>query len=127
MNGVHLLCIGLAGAAGAVLRYMTQQGLTVVLGRQFPFGTLAVNVLGSFLIGLLFVAFWERAVANELLKLALVVGFLGSFTTFSAFSLDTWILVQHGAYVKAAGNVLANVTICLLATWLGIVLARVVQ
>jgi CrcB protein len=106
---------------------MTQQGLIAVLGRQFPFGTLAVNVLGSFLIGLLFVAFWERAVANELLKLALVVGFLGSFTTFSAFSLDTWILVQHGAFVKAAGNVLANVTICLFATWLGIVLARMVQ
>lgn len=124
MSGVHLLCIGVAGAAGAVLRYLTQQGVILVLGRQFPFGTLAVNVIGSFLIGILFVAFWERAVENEVLRLTLVVGFLGSFTTFSAFSLDTWILVQHGAYVKAAGNVMANISMCLLATWFGIVAAR---
>lgn len=125
MNGIQpLLWIGLAGAAGAVLRYLITQGVMNLLGRGFPYGTLIVNVLGSFLIGALFVIFWERVEAGELLRLILVVGLLGSFTTFSAFSLDTWILVQHGAYLKAGANVLANVAVCLTATWLGMAATR---
>ena len=125
MNGLQpLLWIGLAGAAGAVLRYLITQGVMNVFGRGFPFGTLVVNVLGSFLVGVLFVVFWERAEAGELLRLVLIVGLLGSLTTFSAFSLDTWILVQPGAYLKAGANILANVAICLAATWLGIIATR---
>jgi fluoride exporter len=127
MNGFQpLLWIGLAGAAGAVLRYLITQGVMNVFGRGFPFGTLVVNVLGSFLVGVLFVVFWERAEAGELLRLVLIVGLLGSLTTFSAFSLDTWMLVQHGAYLKAGANILANVAICLAATWLGIIATRTV-
>lgn len=124
MEVQHLVWIGIAGAAGAVLRFVTTQGVMVVLGPQFPYGTLVVNVLGSLLIGALFVLFWERSVAGDALRLTLMVGLLGSFTTFSAFSLDTWILMQHGAWIKAAGNVLANVFLCLLATGLGIMAAR---
>lgn len=125
MNGVQpLLWIGAAGAAGAVLRYLITQGVTSVLGRGFPFGTLVVNVLGSFLVGVLFVVFWERAEAGEQLRLILVVGLLGSLTTFSAFSLDTWVFLQQGAYLKAAANILLNVAICLVATWLGILAFR---
>jgi len=119
----QLVWIGLAGAAGAVLRYLITQGTAVLLGRGFPYGTLLVNVLGSFLIGVLFVLLWERA-AGDLLRLALVVGLLGSLTTFSAFSLDTWILMQQGAYLKAGANVLANVAACLAVTWLGMLAAR---
>lgn len=127
MNGIQpLLWIGLAGAVGAVLRYLITQGVMNALGRGFPFGTLAVNVLGSFLIGILFVVFWERAEGGELLRMILVVGLLGSLTTFSAFSLDTWMLLQHGAWLKAGANVLANVAICLTVTWLGILAARTV-
>lgn len=127
MNGFQpLLWIGLAGAAGAVLRYLITQGVMNVFGRGFPFGTLVVNVLGSFLVGVLFVVFWERAETGELLRLVLIVGLLGSLTTFSAFSLDTWMLVQHGAYLKAGANILANVAICLAATWLGIIATRTV-
>lgn len=125
MTGFQQLAwIGAAGAAGALLRYGTTQGVTALLGPGFPYGTLVVNVLGSLLIGILFVCFWERSLAGEMLRLTLMVGLLGSFTTFSAFSLDTWILVHHGAYIKAAGNVLANVSICLLATGLGIAAAK---
>lgn len=125
MNGVlPVLWIGLAGAVGAVLRYFITQGVMNVLGRGFPFGTLIVNVLGSFLIGVLFVFLWERSEGGELLRIVLVVGLLGSLTTFSAFSLDTWMFFQDGAYLKAAGNILGNVAICLAATWLGIVAAR---
>lgn len=127
MNGIQpLLWIGLAGAVGAVLRYLITQGVMNVFGRGFPFGTLVVNVLGSFMVGVLFVVFWERAEGGELLRLVLVVGLLGSLTTFSAFSLDTWILVQQGAFLKAGANILANVAICLAATWLGIIATRTV-
>lgn len=127
MNGIQpLLWIGLAGAVGAVLRYLITQGVMNVFGRGFPFGTLVVNVLGSFMVGVLFVVFWERAEAGELLRLVLIVGLLGSLTTFSAFSLDTWILVQQGAFLKAGANILANVAICLAATWLGIIATRTV-
>lgn len=128
MSGAQqLLWIGLAGAAGAVLRYLITQGSLRLLGHGFPFGTLIVNVLGSFLIGVLFVIFWERAEGGELLRLILVVGLLGSLTTFSAFSLDTWMLVQHGAYYKAGANVLASVAMCLTATWLGILATRAIH
>jgi len=122
-----VLWIGLAGAMGAMLRYLITQGVTGVLGRGFPFGTLIVNVLGSFLIGVLFVVFWERVEAGELLRLILVVGLLGSLTTFSAFSLDTWMLVQQGAFLKAGANVLGNVALCLAATWLGILATRAIH
>lgn len=123
MSGiVQLAWIGVAGAAGALLRYATSHGVALMLGRHFPYGTLVVNVLGSFAIGVLFVLLWERAAADPL-RLVLVVGLLGSFTTFSAFSLDTWLLLQDGAHLKAALNVLANVSMCLAATWLGILAA----
>lgn len=76
-------------------------------------------------IGALFVLLWERAESGELLRLVLVVGLLGSLTTFSAFSLDTWILFYDGAYLKAGANILGNVVLCLAATWLGIIVTRV--
>jgi len=123
-GATHLLAIAAAGAAGAVLRHLTNQGVAALLGRGFPFGTLAANTLGSFLIGLAFVFFWERAAGGELLRLAVVVGLLGGFTTFSAFSLDTWLLVQQGAHLKAAFNVFGTTALCLLATAGGIMAAR---
>lgn len=125
MSGVApLLWVALAGALGAMLRYLIGEAVAGVLGRDFPFGTLTVNVLGSLLIGALFVVFWERAAGGELLRLALVVGLLGSLTTFSAFSLDTWMLVEHGAWFKAGANVMLNVLACLGATWGAIVACR---
>lgn len=122
----HLFWIGLAGAAGAILRYLVQQGTVAMLGAGFPYGTFVVNVLGSFLIGVLFVLFWEKSVVGDGWRLALMVGLLGSFTTFSAFSLDTWILLQHGAMLKAVANVLGTVAVCLAVTWLGITVTRMI-
>lgn len=122
----QLLWIGIAGGAGAVLRYLVHQGTVSALGSGFPYGTLVVNALGSFAIGLLFVLFGEKSVAGETMRLALMVGLLGGFTTFSAFSLDTWMLLEQGAPLKAAVNVLASVATCLLVTWLGITAARMI-
>ena len=101
--------VAFGGAIGAVLRYLT--GLAIA----FPFGTLAVNVLGSFLIGVLWVALADRGQWAPLL----ITGILGGFTTFSAFSLDTLRLVDAGRAPIAALYVLASVTLSLGACALG--------
>ncbi len=120
----NLLAIAGAGAIGAVLRYLVASGVYEILGREFPYGTLIVNLIGSFLIGYLFVWFLDRSVASETWRLAVLVGLLGSFTTFSSFSLETYNLVITGYYGRAAANIVFSVSLCLLGTWIGISLAR---
>ena len=120
----NLLAIAGAGAIGAVLRYLVASGVYEILGREFPYGTLIVNLIGSFLIGYLFVWFLDRSVASEAWRLAVLVGLLGSFTTFSSFSLETYNLVITGYYGRAAANIIFSVSLCLLGTWIGISLAR---
>lgn len=122
--GAKLLAIAGAGAVGALFRFGLSNGVYRVLGRDFPYGTLIVNVIGSFLVGYLFVVFLERIVSTEVWRLAVLVGLLGSFTTFSTFSLETLNLFNDGAYVKAALNIVLSVLLCLAGTWVGISLAR---
>lgn len=111
---VHLGYVALGGALGSVLRALL--GMVVA----FPFGTLGVNVLGSFLIGVAFASgFAERSAAHPFLML----GVLGGFTTFSTFSLDALKLVQAGQGGAALGYVLASVLLSVLAVWLGYVAA----
>ncbi|MCY4265763.1 MAG: fluoride efflux transporter CrcB, partial [Gammaproteobacteria bacterium] len=99
------------------------QGLT---GSNFPLGTFMVNVLGSFLIGLLFIALSERILLAETLRPLIVIGFLGAMTTFSTFSLDALLLLQNGHYNSAFLYVLGSVAICLLAASAGLFLARAI-
>ncbi|MDX8395658.1 MAG: fluoride efflux transporter CrcB [Mariprofundaceae bacterium] len=121
----QLLAVAVGGAFGAVIRWLMAGAVQRMAGGSaFPWGTLAVNALGSFLLGFLFVWLIERSTANELLRLALTVGFLGAFTTFSTFSLESIRLLQEGALGMAAGNILAQVFVCLTLTWLGVQLAR---
>lgn len=122
--GGKLLAIAGAGAAGALLRFGLSNGLHRLLGREFPYGTMVVNVLGSLLIGYFFVLFLERTIVSDALRSAVLIGLLGSFTTFSTFSLETLNLFNEGAYVKAAANVVLSVVLCLGATWTGVTLAR---
>lgn len=122
--GSKLLAIAGAGAVGALFRFGLSNGVHRLVGRDFPYGTLLVNVIGSFLIGYFFVIFLERSIAAEAWRLAVLVGLLGSFTTFSTFSLETMNLISDGAYLRAALNVLLSVFLCLAATWVGITLAR---
>lgn len=127
MTGVsikHLAAIGAAGAAGAVLRYAVANAVYRVFGQDFPYGTLAVNVLGSLLIGYGYVVFIEKSMLGDLWRLAILVGLLGSFTTFSTFSLETLNLFIQGEIMRAWTNVLASVGLCVAATWGGIVLGR---
>ncbi|MES0371816.1 MAG: fluoride efflux transporter CrcB [Mariprofundaceae bacterium] len=120
----QLAAVAIGGASGAVLRYLMAGAVQRFAGGAFPWGTFAVNALGSFLLGFLFVWLIERSTASELVRLALTVGMLGAFTTFSTYSLESIRLLQEGAYGLAAGNVIGQVVVCLLLTWLGIQCAR---
>lgn len=120
----EVLFVAAGGAVGSSLRYLLSSGIYAWYGRAFPWGTLAVNVLGSFAIGLLSILLVEKFNVAQEWRLAIVVGVLGGFTTFSAFSWDTLDLMQQGLTVKALVNVLANVMLCIVAAWLGAVWAK---
>ena len=120
----QLLAIAGGGALGAVLRFGMSNSVYRLLGRDFPYGTLAVNVLGSLLLGFLFVLFIERIVVSAEWRSGLLIGLLGAFTTFSTFSLETLALFEAGAPLKALLNIIASVVLCLVATWLGMILGK---
>ncbi|MDJ0741128.1 MAG: fluoride efflux transporter CrcB [Gammaproteobacteria bacterium] len=118
------LAIAAGGALGALLRFWMSSGVHALLGRGFPYGTLAVNVLGSLLMGYLYIAMLERlALPGEWRAFALV-GLLGAFTTFSTFSIETLNLLEQADYAKAFANVLISVVACIAAAYVGVMLAR---
>jgi len=112
--------IGLGGAAGACLRFFISEILLNYLGKGFPFATLAVNISGSLIMGILYGLIEQGIIEVSVYRTLIGIGFLGAFTTFSTFSLDTVLLVQQGELIKAFLNVLLNVALCLLAAALGL-------
>ena len=120
----QLIAIAAGGAAGALLRYWVSTGVYGLLGRGFPHGTLVVNVLGSLVMGLLYVLFLERMTVAPEVRAGLLIGLLGAFTTFSTFSIETLNLIEQAALFKAGLNILLSVGACILATWLGVSVAR---
>lgn len=121
---LSLVAIALGGAAGALTRFWVSNGLYGWLGRDFPHGTLFINVSGSFLMGLLSVLMVQRFALAAEYRAAALVGFLGAYTTFSTFSLETLALFEEGSLLKAVLNVLLSIILCLAAVWVGTVLAR---
>lgn len=119
-----LVAIAVGGAAGALLRYGVGVSVAGMLGRDFPYGTLAANVLGCLAMGVLYVLFLERMAVSPELRAALLVGLLGAFTTFSSFSIETLLLLENGEPGRAALNVALSVMLCLAATWLGMLAGR---
>ncbi|ALS98392.1 fluoride efflux transporter CrcB [Lacimicrobium alkaliphilum] len=117
--GLYMV-IALGGALGACLRYFISQMALQWFGKGFPFGTLAVNILGSCLLGIVYGLIESEYVAGHPWRTFLSIGFIGALTTFSTFSLDTLLLMQQGAWLKAGMNILLNLFACLLAAWLGI-------
>lgn len=115
------LIVGLGGFLGAIARFMVYRAVPVA-GGGFPVATLCVNVVGSLAIGVLAAVALERLNADW--RLFAMTGFLGAFTTFSAFSLDTLVLLQSGAWLRALLYVLANVGLCILAVTLGFYIVR---
>ena len=121
----QLIGIALGGAFGSVLRFLVSSGVYQWLGRSFPYGTLAVNLIGSFLIGFLTeVLILQRITFGVEYRAAILVGVLGGFTTFSSFSLETILLIEQGNFAKAGLNILLSVCACLFATWLGLLIGR---
>jgi len=120
----QLLAIAAGGAVGSLLRYWVSTGAHALLGRGFPYGTLTVNVLGSLMMGFLYVWLLDRVVTGPVVRAFLLIGLLGGFTTFSTFSIESLNLIEAGHVLKALGNVLLSVTVCITAAGLGVMIAR---
>ena len=115
------VAVGLGASLGSVARYLTSMGMVQWLGPSFPWGTLTVNVAGSFLIGL-YATLTEpdgRLMAGPATRQFVLAGFCGGFTTFSVFSLENLLLAESGAYALAAISIAASVILWLLAVWIG--------
>ena len=118
--------IAIFGAAGCLARYWLSGAVNRLLGAGgFPYGTLAVNLVGAFFIGLIMELGLKSTVISQDLKVALTIGFMGGLTTFSTFSVETFVLLEKGHLLIALANVLVSVVLCLFATWLGILAVRV--
>ncbi|OOE88813.1 fluoride efflux transporter CrcB [Salinivibrio sharmensis] len=123
---VSILWVGLGGALGASSRFLVSEWSITVFGRGFPYGTLIVNVLGSLAMGVFLAAMSQELIAPAPWRQLFAIGFLGAFTTFSTFSVDTLMLFQHGETVKALLNVGLNLALCLGAAAMGAwLLARI--
>lgn len=120
----QLLAIAGGGALGAILRFLMSSHIYRLFGRDFPYGTLAVNVLGSFLMGIFFIFIIERGMLSAEWRSIIIVGFLGAFTTFSTFSIETLTLLESGELSRAVLNIFLSVALCLAATWLGLLMGR---
>ncbi len=118
------LLVGFGGAIGSVFRYYVGQWALRLMGPHFPWGTLTVNVVGCFVIGLLAEMISRRFNASPELWLLLITGFLGGFTTFSAFSLDAISLFERGAIASAAIYMVASVGLSMAAVFAGLAVTR---
>lgn len=118
------LAIAIGGSFGAVSRYWVSNATYGWLGNNFPYGTLMVNVVGSLVMGFLTVLLTQRLNVSEELRLGLVVGFLGSFTTFSSFAMDSIHWLENGAILKTLSYVLLSLVFTVLGAWGGLVTAK---
>jgi CrcB protein len=118
------LAVAIGGTLGCWARYGMTNLVQALYGRAFPYATLSINVIGSFLMGLLFVGTLERVTVHPDLRVGILTGFLGGFTTFSAFSMETLLLVEQGQPGKGALYVVLSLVLGLLAVLLGAYLAR---
>lgn len=121
---IQVLAIAGGGAIGALLRFWVSGWVYALAGRAFPYGTLAVNLLGSLAMGFLYVWLLERVAGGVGWRAFLLIGLLGAFTTFSTFSLETLNLIEAGELGRAVANILLSVTLCVGAAAAGMLVAR---
>jgi len=120
----RLLVIGLAGAAGAIARYTLSRAIMLMTGGSFPWGTMAVNILGCLLFGLILGLCDHKAMFNDRTRLMLLVGFLGAFTTFSTYAYESVVLLREHHWWVAAVNIIVQNVVGLLAFMSGFAISR---
>ncbi|KMT21881.1 fluoride efflux transporter CrcB [Clostridium cylindrosporum] len=123
--GLNIICVGIGGCIGAILRYLISLNSAKLFGASFPFGTLIVNVLGGFLIGAI-MEFSDARDMSPLLRTFLTTGIMGGLTTFSTFSLETINLFSSSNYMLGGLNIILNVSLSLIGVFLGRVLIRTI-
>lgn len=123
---MNILIIGVGGFVGAILRYLVSGWTHRIAGASFPYGTLAVNVIGSFLLGFFLIIAEGRFIISPQVRSFIAIGLLGAFTTFSTFSFESIMLIREMMYIQALLNMALNLILGLIAVWLGITLARLI-
>ena len=123
---MNILIIGVGGFVGAILRYLVSGWTHRIAGASFPYGTLAVNVIGSFLLGFFLIIAEGRFIISPQIRSFIAIGLLGAFTTFSTFSFESIMLLREMMYMQALLNMALNLILGLIAVWLGITLARLI-
>lgn len=116
--------IGIGGILGANARYLVSVWAARRIGASFPYGTMIVNLSGSFVLGIMATAIVGRVVSEPEVRLLVSVGFLGAYTTFSTFAFESVSLIRRRAYALATVNVLASTVLGLLGAWIGAMVAR---
>lgn len=124
-NATLYAFVAIGGACGASFRFYISQLILNSLGKGFPFATLAVNISGSLIMGTLYGLIEQSVIEVSVYRTLIGIGFLGAFTTFSTFSLDTLLLMQQGELFKATVNVLLNVSLSIFAAGIGIYLVTI--
>ena len=120
----QVLAIAVGGAVGSVLRFWMSTWVYALAGRSFPYGTFAVNILGCLAMGFLFVLFTDRLSGGVVLRAGILIGVLGGFTTFSTFSIEAFNLIEQGEPLKSLLYMLASLLLCVVGTWLGVIIGR---
>lgn len=121
---MDLLLVGIGGFVGAIARRVVDLWVSDRVGSAFPLGTLVINVSGAFLVGLLFAWALERGVLPREIRGPVMIGFLGAYTTFSTWMLESWRLVEDGAWALAAFNLAGSVALGLVAVVAGLAVGR---
>jgi crcB protein len=123
---VTLLLVGLGGFFGAITRFVVDGWVSRVTGGAFPWGTLVINLSGSFALGFLFAVATERSLLSPDIRPPLMIGFLGAYTTFSTWMLESWRMVEDGALVTALANLGGSVIVGVVAVFAGLAIGRLV-
>ena len=124
---MDLLLVGIGGFAGAIARRVVDLWVSDRAGSAFPLGTLVINVSGAFLVGLLFAWALERGVLPREIRGPVMIGFLGAYTTFSTWMLESWRLVEDGAWALAAFNLAGSAALGLVAVVAGLAVGRLIS
>lgn len=123
---LKLIYIGFGGFLGAISRYSISKWVETRWESVFPYGTLAVNMIGSFLLGLIMTIFLEKGITHPYLRVAITTGFLGALTTFSTFGYETMMLLEDKEVLFAGVNILANLILGLISVMIGIIIGRTI-